>query len=527
MNSSQLTRRALAGIAAAAVALAPGLAAAASPAGAAGSGDTARTTDLIPNAGDPGTLPGSYVVILDDESPAASDARLLAEEYGGEVTHAYRHALKGFAAEMSQADALRLAADPAVELVRQNQLHHASTDIQVNPPSWGLDRIDEAELPLDDLYEFPSHSGAGVDVYVIDTGVHTTHQEFEGRASIGYDAFNDGVTSGYGHGTHVAGTVAGATYGVAKDASIISVRVIDAAGVATTATITGGVDWVTGQADGPSVANMSLGINADPILDTAVTNSIAAGVTYVASAGNSGQNVSISSPARVPEVITVGSVDRTDTFAASSNRGPGVDIFAPGVEIASADNASDNAIRIRSGTSMAAPHVTGAAALYLADNPNATPQQVRNALVEGAVTGAIHLLPVGTPNVLLHTGDEPGEVDVPDQPTFTNDTDVPITDSTTVTSSITVSGLSALTAPFYVDLDIEHEWAINLTVELVQPDGTVRQMCRPEMVCDWNEIYRTFTYTQSGLDPNGTWQLRVRDPAAGDTGVIDSWSLRF
>ncbi|MEO3752420.1 S8 family serine peptidase [Streptomyces sp. B6B3] len=526
MNSSRLTRRALAGIAVAAVALFPGLAAAASPAGA-GGGDAAPTTDLIANAGDPGTVPGSYVVLLDDASPAASAAPLLAEEYGGELTHVYRHALNGFAAELSEAEALRLAADPAVELVRQDQAQQVATDVQPNPPSWGLDRLDEAELPLDNAYEYPSHGGAGVDVYVIDTGVHTTHQEFEGRASIGYDAFNDGVTTGYGHGTHVAGTVAGATFGVAKDATVISVRVIDAAGVATTATIAGGVDWVTGQADGPSVANMSLGINADPVLDTAVGNSIAAGVTYVASAGNSGQNVSISSPARVPEVITVGSVDSTDTFAASSNRGPGVDILAPGVQITSADNVSDTASRVRSGTSMAAPHVTGAAALYLADHPTATPQQVRDALVAGAVTGAVRLLPVGTANVLLHTGDESGEVDVPQQPTFTNDTDVPITDSTTVTSGITVSGVPALSGPFYVDVDIEHQWAINLTVELVQPDGTVRVLCSPQVVCDWTEIYRTFTFTQSGLDPNGGWQLRVRDPAAGDTGVIDSWSLRF
>jgi subtilisin family serine protease len=525
MNSSRLARRSLAGIAAAAVALAPGLAAAA-PAPAPDGPDRAGAAALIPNAGDPATVPGSYVVTLADDVPAASGAALLAEEYDARLTHVYRHAVNGFAAEMAEEDALALAADPAVELVRQNQLHRA-TDIQPSPPSWGLDRIDEAELPLDGAYAYPSHGGAGVDVYIIDGGVRTTHQEFGGRATAGYDAFNDGVTSGYGHGSHVAGTVAGATYGVAKNANIISVRVIDATGYATTATIVGGVDWVTANADGPSVANMSLGLNTDPVLDAAVATSIASGVTYVVSAGNDGDNVSDNSPARVAEAITVGSVDSSDTFAASSGRGPGVDILAPGVQITSADAGSDTATSVRSGTSMAAPHVTGAAALYLAEHPGATPQQVRDALVAGAVTGAVRLLPVGTANVLLHVGNEPGPVDVPAQPTFTNDTDVPITDRTTVTSALTVSGQPSLTGSFHVDVDIEHQWAINLDVQLVQPDGTVRQLCSAQVVCDWYEIYRTFTFSQPGLNPNGTWQLRVTDPAAGDTGVIDSWSLRF
>jgi subtilisin family serine protease len=297
-----------------------------------------------------------------------------------------------------------LRADPRVAYIEQDQIAQAVTT-QPNPPSWGLDRIDQHAQPLSGSYDY-DEDGTGVDAYILDTGILTTHAEFGGRAVAGYDAITpDGTAAdGNGHGTHVAGTVGGATYGVAKGVHLIAVRVLDDAGFGSYAAVIAGVDWVTADhTDHPAVANMSLGGPPSAALDDAVRRSIADGVTYAVAAGNSSADVATRSPADVAEAIVVGATDVNDGFASISNFGAGVDVLAPGVDITSSWNTSTTATNTLSGTSMAAPHVAGAAALYLEAHPAAAPAEVESALTGGATSGLISGLPAGTPNRLLYS----------------------------------------------------------------------------------------------------------------------------
>ncbi|MCK7623177.1 S8 family peptidase [Streptomyces sp. RS10V-4] len=359
----------------------------------------------VVGAGAADAVPGSYLVTLKGGSglkAASADGRGLIAAYGGTVKRTYTAALNGYAAALSEAQARRLAADPAVDRVFQDRTVHA-LDTQSNPPSWGLDRIDQAKLPLDKQYTYPTTAGSGATVYVIDTGVRISHQEFGGRAANGYDAIdNDNVAQdGNGHGTHVAANIAGSSYGVAKKAKIVAVRVLNNSGSGTTAQVVAGIDWVTKNHKGPSAANVSLGGGPDAALDTAVQNSIKSGVTYAIAAGNSGADAQNYSPARVPEAITVGATTSADARASYSNYGSRVDLFAPGSSITSAWNTSDTATNTISGTSMATPHVAGAAAVYLAGHPTATPAQVATALVNGATSGVVTSPGSGSPNKLL------------------------------------------------------------------------------------------------------------------------------
>lgn len=256
---------------------------------------------------------------------------------------------------------------------------------------------------MDGNYRWPKSAGAGVTVYVIDTGIRITHDDFGGRASYGWDFVGgDRVAAdGNGHGTHVAGTVAGASLGVAKKAKVVAVRVLDNAGAGTTAQAVAGIDWVTRHAHKPAVANLSLGGGYNAALDAAVRTSIRSGVTYTVAAGNVGQPAALYSPADVREAITVGATDRKDTRAGFSNYGSALDLFAPGVSITSASYTSDTGRVAHSGTSMASPHAAGAAALYLADHPKAMPAAVARALVAGAVSGKVSGRGAGSPNKLL------------------------------------------------------------------------------------------------------------------------------
>ncbi|SDM16780.1 Serine protease, subtilisin family [Lentzea albidocapillata subsp. violacea] len=351
-------------------------------------------------------VPGSYVVKLKDTPASVSateaTANAVAARNGGGVDRVFGTALRGFTVKLSERQAKRLAADPAVEYVEQDQVFRAGTT-QSNPPSWGLDRIDQASRPLSGSYNYTS-TGSGVNVYVIDTGVRISHSTFGGRARNGYD-FVDGdavAQDGNGHGTHVAGTIAGSTYGVAKAATVYGVRVLDDDGSGTTAGVVAGIDWVTANAIKPAVANMSLGGGASSTIDAAVNRSIAAGVTYAVAAGNSNANASSYSPARVAAAITVGATTSTDARASYSNYGSVLDIFAPGSSITSAWSTSDTATSTISGTSMAAPHVAGVVARYLQNNRSATPAQVSSALTSGATTGKVTGAGSGSPNRLLY-----------------------------------------------------------------------------------------------------------------------------
>ncbi|WP_432116551.1 S8 family peptidase [Streptomyces sp. S1] len=357
-------------------------------------------------AGSADAVPGSYIVTLKQGAgfKAGSDkGRKLISAYGGTVRKTFGSALNGYTATLDATAARRLAADPSVASVEQNQV--VRSDATQNNAPWGLDRIDQANLPLSGTYTYPDSAGAGVTAYVIDTGVRISHSELAGRAVNGYDAVqNDTVAQdGNGHGTHVATTVAGTTYGVAKKAKVVAVRVLDNNGSGTTAGVIAGIDWVTSHhtAGVPAVANLSLGGGASTTLDNAVKRSIADGITYAVAAGNSGANASSSSPARVTEALTVGATGSNDAKSSWSNYGSVLDLFAPGVSITAGWHTGDSATNTISGTSMAAPHVAGAAAIYLAGHPSATPAQVATALVNGATPNKVTSPGSGSPNRLL------------------------------------------------------------------------------------------------------------------------------
>ncbi|MET9373724.1 S8 family serine peptidase [Streptomyces sp. NPDC002992] len=346
-----------------------------------------------------GAVAGSYVVLLDEKA----DKGELAKEYGGTLRRSYDSAVNGFSVNgLSETEAKRLAADPAVAKVVQNKKFSINAT-QTDPPSWGLDRVDQAETAGDKKFTYPDSAGEGVTAYVIDTGVRVSHKDFGGRAADGFDAIDNDNTAqdGNGHGTHVAGTIAGEAHGVAKKAKIVGVRVLDDSGSGTTEQVVAGIDWVTKNHQGPSVANMSLGGGADPALDEAVKKAIAAGVTFGVAAGNESSDAGQGSPSRVQEAITVASSTEDDQQSSFSNFGSVVDLYAPGSEITSAWNDSDTGTKTISGTSMATPHVVGAAAVYLAAHPGATPDQIAQALVAGANSDKISNPSAGTANKLL------------------------------------------------------------------------------------------------------------------------------
>lgn len=349
-------------------------------------------------------IPGRFIITLrEGASPSA-----VANDHGVRPDFVYTHALNGFAGSISEAARSGLLRDARVESVEPDGIMRASTT--QSSATWGLDRIDQRTLPLSTTYSY-TNTGAGVTAYIIDTGIRFSHTEFGGRAVTGYDAVTIGGTAAdcNGHGTHVSGTVGGATYGVAKGVALIAVRVLNCNGSGTTSGVIAGIDWVTADhpAGAPAVANMSLGGGASTSLDNAVKNSIADGVSYAIAAGNGNfigiaQDACKYSPARVPEAMTIGATDKTDKKASWSNYGNCVDWFAPGVGITSAWKDSDTATNTISGTSMATPHTTGVAALYLQSNPTATPAQVRDALYANSTKNIVTSSKT-TNNHLLYT----------------------------------------------------------------------------------------------------------------------------
>ena len=352
-----------------------------------------------------------YIVVLDDEfvGRAASapeveaEAQFLSSLYGGEIRRVYANALRGYSVSMTPQQAEALSRNERVRFVEEDSVVTASAT--QTGAGWNLDRVDQRALPLNTTFDY-TQTGAGAHVYVIDSGIRVTHQDFGGRASVAMDYVGDGQNGNdcLGHGTHVAGTAVGATYGVAKNASVHALRVLNCTGQGQISNIAAAIDWVAANRINPAVANISItAAGSSPTMETAVTNAVASGVVFTVSAGNSAWNACDYSPARTPTAITVGATMEDDVRAAFSNFGACVDVFAPGWNVPSAGIATDSAVRNMNGTSMAAPLVAGVAAVYRAANPSANPSAVTNAILGATTNGVVTNIDGTSPNKLLYT----------------------------------------------------------------------------------------------------------------------------
>jgi len=355
-------------------------------------------------------LAGRYIVVFRQSvADVRGEAGRLAAQHGGQLTHVYTKALKGMALKLPDAAVAALRANPNVAYVEQDQLAHIITT-ETNA-TWGLDRVDQHALPLNTTYVYNA-DGSGVNVYIIDTGIRFDHTDFGGRAHTGIDEVTNGGTAAdcHGHGTHVAGTVGGSIYGIAKNVNLYAVRVLNCSGSGSWSQIIAGIDWVTANhGSATAVANMSLGGGFSQAVNDAVENSITSGVVYAIAAGNGDflgrpQNACDFSPASAPNALTTGATTQSDAVASFSNYGTCVDLLAPGVNVTSDWYTTTTATNTISGTSMATPHVAGAAAAYLSTNRSATPAQVATALTSNATANAISGVSNGTPNKLLYTG---------------------------------------------------------------------------------------------------------------------------
>lgn len=492
----------------------------------------------VRGAGAPGTLKDNYIVVLKEDAGLRASAtsvdrtaRDLAAKYGATRKLTYTASILGFSATMSEQRARQLAADPVVAYVEQDGIAHGFGE-QLNPPSYGLDRIDQESLPLDNKYTYPN-DGEGATVYVVDSGITAGHPDFGGRVTSGKDFIDNDTdtTDCHGHGSHVAGTVGGTSHGVAKKVKLVGVRVLGCDNSGAWSGIIGGFDWVTQNAGPNSILQASLGGSTNTSVDDAAKRAVAKGITTVLAAGNNGTDACTFSPARIPEAITVAASNDKDVRAtfpngAMSNYGSCVDLFAPGNLITSVNK--DGGSKQMSGTSMAAPHVSGAAAIHLTAKPGGSPATVAQAILDASVPGKITNIGTGSPNKLLNvtklggTNPGPGTCAAP-----TNSTTVSIPDAgAAVESPVTVSNCTGnASTTTSVKVDITHSYSADLLVELVGPSGTAYTLQRPGGVGEAGGIHTTYTVNASAETKNGTWKLRVTDVYRYDTGSITSWTL--
>ncbi|WP_433335921.1 S8 family serine peptidase [Spirillospora sp. CA-294931] len=467
---------------------------------------------------------GQYIVVL---KPGARQAAAdLAESYGGEVTSTYSVTFNGYAArKMTERQARRLAADPAVKAVYEDGTTRAAGE-QPNPPSWGLDQIDQKTHSLDKKYTYPN-TADNVTAYVIDSGVKKDHQEFENRASYGWDFVDNDADAAdcFWHGTHVAGTIAGKTVGVAKKARVVALRSLGCGGSGPDSATVSAMEWVAKNGKTPGVVNLSLIMDSVGVGDEQARAMVAKGFVVAIAAGNNGGDACNFSPGRVPEVITVGHMNQGG--GRSGNYGRCVDLFAPGGNIYSADHTGG--YRTGSGTSMASPHVAGAAALALQAKPTSTPQQIRDDMVANA-SGLMTDPGAGSPNKVLYVGYIGGTT--PTCGTRTNDEDLeipgPASGLAPVTSSIVqdkCDGKASASLP--VKVDIDHTFTRDLKIDLIGPSGKAHELKKAGGVGESGGIHKTFTVDASGETANGTWKLQIEDVLRYDTGKLTGWSIDF